>query len=211
MPKKFMLQHRIGGFWLVVEDYVDAMAPDAVLVSLRGDVKGARRPGPRTAFENVVGRAQLFGLAYDLIDVAEVMLPETTLNTSAAIAKGGALPIPRNKRFADGAREHRGPRHRPHEDGVMAAFARIQGRMPVLQRAQRVLERCDDATADYVEDILIQIERAGSTLPLAWMVPPLEPAREPPPAKPGLLARFASLTRAKRPVPADSDPDPIPF
>lgn len=201
MAKRYLMQHRIGGFWLVVEEHVGCV-PDAVLVSLRETAKDARRPGSRMAFDLPVGRAQLLGLAYDLLDVVETMLPETAMTTSAVIAKAGALPCVRNKRFSDGARECQGPRSRAREDGFMAAFARIQGRMPVLQRAQRVLERCDDATADWIEDVLTAIERTGRPPLLAWHAPPSEAsAAEAPRAKPGLLARLASLTRGKPPAP----------
>ena len=99
MAKRFLMQHRIGGFWLVVEEHVGRV-PDAVLVSLRETAKDARRPGSRMAFDLPVGRAQLLGLAYDLLDVVETMLPETAMTTSAVIAKAGALPCVRNKRFS---------------------------------------------------------------------------------------------------------------
>lgn len=169
MPTPIM-KHWIGGSWIVVEGH-EGFGPTGVFVSVRKNVPDGRRPGARVSFAQNVGRAQILGLAFDLLDVADAMLPETALDTSAVVGTARKQPVPCNRRFVDGMRALDSASRRHREESVMVALSRLERRMPVLQRAQRVLERCDEDTAHWLEDVLTLVERTGEPPVLGRDIP----------------------------------------
>ncbi len=190
--KRFLLQHNVGGLWLVVEEFV-GIGDRAVLMSIRQRSTGrdTSRPGPRLCLDQSAGRAKLLTLAYDLIDVADRMLPETTMATSETVATTGTLPTVHNRRFnEEGRRITAGSRDLHRELDAATRWRVLERRLPTLQRAQRVLERCDRDTAEWLEDVLTVVERTGR--------PPVLPNVTPAPVRRPLLVRAAVFMRAAR-------------
>ena len=200
--RRFLLQHNVGGLWLVVEEFV-GIGDRAVLMSIRRRAAGRNtsRPGPRLCLDQSAGRAKLLALAYDLIAVADRMLPETTMVTSEVVATAGTLPAVHNRRFnEEGHRIAAGSRDLHRERDAATRWRVLERRLPALQRAQRVLERCDRETAEWLEDVLTVVERTGR--------PPVLPNVIPAPGKPPLLVRAAALMRAARARLHPSAPQP---
>lgn len=158
---KFLFQHRIGSHWLVAEEYVGA-AKNLAILSIRQPSTGKAgntRPGKRLVANFSAPRNVIYTIAYGLIDIANAMLPEQTYATSDVFGGGDEDP-PRNDGFCEHLRDARAGRDTRAEE-PKRRWAIMDRRLPILQRCQRVLESCDSGSAEWLEDVLIGMERTG--------------------------------------------------
>lgn len=154
------------GYWLTV-DRLAGYGTEYADMSLR-ESNGKGQPGRRVKAKFGVKRAEVIAMAFNLLDVAEMMQPDSTYATSDSVhsSKGESIPI--HAGFNQLRREVRQP-NIDEVDGrkrdVAVRFERMRQRMPVLQLAQRVLERCEEDVAQTLSALLVMVDETGD-LPL---------------------------------------------
>lgn len=100
-----------------------------------------RLDGARVATESLT-RETLFSFALELLDLCENMVDDRAYHTSDSMRDGkGAV----SSRYEDGLRMH----------------YRLRDRLPILQLAQRLLERADDETANTFLTLLASASTTG--------------------------------------------------
>ncbi len=162
MARKFLAKHPIRDRWFVVEELA-GFGPQNARVSIRiSSAKGG--PGARETVSFCVTRADLLKISFDVMDVALQMVPTTTFATSEAVGSADGEPRLRHSAFVT---DFQDPETIERRRRCVEGYRRLLARMPILQRAQRVLERCNTDTAEWLEDALTFMERQG--------IPPVMP------------------------------------
>lgn len=150
------------GYWLTVDRIGGYGSEHADLALRESTPKGV--PGKRIKANFGVKRADLIAMAFNLLDVADAMQPDSTYATSDSVHSGKGESIPCNAGFNQLRREVR-PLDIDEVDGrkrdVAERFERLRKRMPSLQLAQRVLERCNDDVAQTISCLLILADQSG--------------------------------------------------
>lgn len=155
-PKRFF------DFWLTVDD-VSGHGSEYAILSLRGSTPRGR-PGKRLAMKGMT-RGEVVEIAFQLLDLADQMQPKTTYATSESVSTEQE-PLPHSDAFfsaLDATTEMARRRD------VAERYRRLKSRMPLLQLAQRVLERCDDEIADTLHATLLGVAQTG-TLPFSAFI-----------------------------------------
>ena len=154
------------GLWLTV-DQLAGYGTEYANMSLReSNDKGL--PGKRIRANFGVRRSEVIAMAFRLLDVADMMQPDSTYATSDSVHSSKGESVPAHDGFNTLRREVR-PVDIDEIDGrkrdVAERFERLRRRLPTLQLAQRVLERCDDDVAQTLTALLMMADQAGD-LPL---------------------------------------------
>jgi hypothetical protein len=165
MNTKPLLKFEIFGHYLTVDD-LTGYGSEFATVSLR-EIKNKPKaqPGSRVMLNPATSRTQLIELAFGLLDVADQMQPKATFATSDTVHSGAAEPTPLNSTFCKLAQDSPQPDIDRRRRDVSARFHRLRQRMPELQLAQRVLERCSDEVAMTLASLLFMADQTGD-LPL---------------------------------------------
>lgn len=154
------------GYWLTI-DRLAGYGTEYADMSLReNNDKG--QPGKRIKANFGVKRAEVIAMAFNLLDVADMMQPDSTYATSDSVHSSKGESIPVHAGFNQLRREVRPP-DIDEVDGrkrdVAERFERLRQRMPELQLAQRVFERCSDEVALTLASLLVMVDQTGD-LPL---------------------------------------------
>lgn len=147
-------QHQ--GQWLTVDRLYGSGAEYADLSFRDCNEKG--QPGKRIVVEFGVTRTEVIQAAFGLLDVADVMQPESTYAHSESVHSGLSEPRPDSLSFLELNLAER-------KRDVVKNHQRLRERMPTLQLAQRVLERCNDEVAATLCALLVTADQTGD-LPL---------------------------------------------
>ena len=164
MSNKPLLKAELFGHYLTVDD-LGGYGTEYATLSLReikNKLKG--QPGRRVMLDQAT-RTKLIELAFGLLDVADQMQPKATYATSDTVHSGMAEPTPANGTFHKLAAEARGEDIDGRRRDAALRFQRLRKRMPELQLAQRVLERCSDEVAITLASLLLMVDQTGD-LPL---------------------------------------------
>lgn len=164
MSNKPLLKVELFGHYLTVDD-LSGYGTEYATLSLREIKNKAKgQPGRRIKLDQAT-RTKLIELAFGLLDVADQMQPKATYATSDTVHSGMAEPSPANATFHKLAEEAREPDIDGRRRDTSARWLRLQQRMPELQLAQRVLERCSDDVALTLASLLVMVDQTGD-LPL---------------------------------------------
>lgn len=150
------------GYWLTVDRIGGYGSEHADLALRESTEKGA--PGKRVKALFGAKRADLIGMAFNLLDVADAMQPDSTYATSDSVHSGKGESIPAHAGFNQLRKDVR-PLDIDEVDGrkrdVAERFEKLRKRMPTLQLAQRVSERCNDDVAQTIACLLIMADQTG--------------------------------------------------
>lgn len=153
---KHLVESKLFDGWLTLDELGGASKEVAILSLRKENTKG--NPGKRLRM-SIINRAELTALAFALLDITDLMSPESVNATSQVFGTRFAEPWPVNETFmkmanTDQRRRDVAQRHR-----------RINERMPILHRAQRLLEECDDKVAETL-DFVMSVAKHTGDLPL---------------------------------------------
>ena len=162
---KHLLKFELFGHYLTVDELTGYGAEYATLSLREIKDKAKGLPGRRVKLNPATTRTQLIELAFGLLDVADQMQPKATYATSDTVHSGMAEPTPANATFHKLAEEAREPDIDGRRRDTSARFQRLRQRMPELQLAQRVFERCSDEVALTLASLLVMVDQTGD-LPL---------------------------------------------
>lgn len=162
---KHLLKFELFDHYLTVDE-LTGYGTEYATLSLR-EIKDKAKglPGRRVKLNPATTRTQLIELAFGLLDVADQMQPKATYATSDTVHSGMAEPTPANATFHKLAEEAREPDIDGRRRDTSARFQRLRQRMPELQLAQRVFERCSDEVALTLASLLVMVDQTGD-LPL---------------------------------------------
>lgn len=154
---KCLMKTPFFGYWLTV-DQLHGYGTEYASLSLRESARSGR-PGKRVGVRYAMKRAEVIDCAFELLDIADKMLPSTTFSTSDAVFCNSAEPRPRNETFS--AVEQKNAQVQARRRHAVNAFSKLRRRLPMLQRLQRVLEQCDDNLAATLDATLLIAEQTG--------------------------------------------------
>lgn len=162
---KHLLKFELFGHYLTVDE-LTGYGTEYATLSLR-EIKDKAKglPGRRVKLNPATTRTQLIELAFGLLDVADQMQPKATYAMSDTVHSGMSEPTPSNATFHKLAEEAREPDIDGRRRDNSMRFQRLRERMPELQLAQRVLERCSDEVALTLASLLVMVDQTGD-LPL---------------------------------------------
>lgn len=163
---KPLMKFELFGHYLTVDDLGGGYGTEFATLSLREiKDKSKGQVGRRVMLNPATTRTQLIDLAFGLLDVADQMQPRATYAMSDTVHSGMSEPTPSNATFHKLAEEAREPDIDGRRRDTSARFQRLRQRMPELQLAQRVLERCSDEVALTLASLLVMVDQTGD-LPL---------------------------------------------
>ncbi|MDR0770597.1 MAG: hypothetical protein LBE75_05315 [Burkholderiales bacterium] len=151
------------GYWITV-DRIGGYGAERCDISLRErNEKG--RPGKRANGYFGARRAELIRMAFDLLDVADFMQPDTTYAMSDTVhaSKGESLPVHAgfNKLRKEVGTVLNDEEVEKRKLSTTLRFEQIRRRMSTLQLAQIVLEECNTDIAESINAILTFAKKSG--------------------------------------------------
>ncbi|TAL87331.1 MAG: hypothetical protein EPN74_02085 [Rhodanobacter sp.] len=154
---KFLMKTPFFGYWLTVDE-LHGYGTERATLSLRERNRHGQ-PGKRVGADFGMKRAAVIATAFELLDIADKMLPSTTFATSDTEFCTSAEPIPCNDTFLAMEQEETNVQARCQR--AVNAFSNLRRRLPTLQRLQRLLEQCDDDIAATMDVMLLMLEQTG--------------------------------------------------
>lgn len=162
--------------------YGSPVLHDSVTISLRGITEKGKLGG-REAVSFYVHRSEMLAIGMGFLDVAHNMAPETMWARSEMVASFRAQQRDVYPLTVSEKNDFERYRNEIPEIGrsVAVCTKKLHRRMHILQRAQHLLERVDDACAHQLDTLLSIVEQCGF-LPIAMELAPVMPV---PPKTPG--------------------------
>jgi hypothetical protein len=158
--KRYDVEFSIGNLWLCVEG-LQPNSPHWAVLSLRetktvgGKGNQLERPGPRLLLDPKK-RHEVIALAFDLLGVAQKMLPDVAFNNCRGQYARGGDEHPMSKAFS-ATREQLEKTMKTN----VQRWRNLHDRMHILQLAARVLENCSEDVAMTIGSLLFVAERQG--------------------------------------------------
>lgn len=137
---KCLMKTPFFGYWLTVDE-LHGYGTERATLSLRERNRHGQ-PGKRVGADFGMKRAAVIATAFELLDIADKMLPSTTFATSDTVFSARAEPLPRNETF-------------------MAMERLEQENTQVKVRRRRLLEQCHDDIAATMDVMLLMLEQTG--------------------------------------------------
>lgn len=158
--KRYDVEFKIGDLWLCVEKL--ERYGGAVMVAVRKtkiigkkEKLPLKRPGPRLLLD-YKKRHEVIALAFDLLGIAQKMLPEVTFNNSQWHYAPGQDRQPQSEAFRFTCELVK----KTMEESAHR-WRKLNDRIHILQLAARVLEDCDEDVATTIGSLLFLAERQG--------------------------------------------------